>query len=362
MRFCSTFLGFFALASAGCSGSSEENGGGDSVPLSDVPELYAEALCEAYSNCFGDALTLFLSGVGCVDRTTPIIAEAIPRFERAIDEGKLVYRGNKIEACFAELRARSCTELLDRDSETCLAALDGTVPLEAQCDFDEDCAGNAFCASPDGSCPGACSPLGIAGDTCGEDDHCASGLVCSEQTERCVEPGADGATCGAGNPECAPGFACSGADEGAGTAGTCAPYDEFLSGALGDACSLDALCQADLVCVVSAFVGGIAGTCSEPVGANAACEVAFPDACPADQYCAVEGLSLGGTCSPLPAEGEACAPAPLETEGSLCAPGDNCDAGTCRAPATLGSGCSEDATCLSGHCVDGACVAGSACE
>lgn len=361
MRVCSTFSVLVLLAAAACSGSSDERDHTENVPLSELPQRYAGALCEAYENCLGDALTLFLSGVDCVDRTEPAIAEAIPRFERAIDEGTLVYRGDELEACLAELRGRNCEELLDRESEACLRALDGTVPLGGECEFDEDCAGHAFCAS-NGACPGTCSALATAGEACDEDEHCASALVCSEETGRCVEPGGEGDVCAGGEPECAPGLVCAGADENAGTPGACEPYSSFLSGALGDECSLEQLCQGELVCVVRVALDGITGTCSEPVEAGAACSVAFPDACPSHQYCAVTGVSLEGSCTELPAPGEACAVPPLQLEASLCAPGDNCDGGICRAPATLGSGCSEDATCLSRHCVDGACVAGSACE
>jgi hypothetical protein len=360
MRVRSTISVVVLLAAAACSGSSDEHGDAENVPLSDVPRLYAEAICEAYGNCLGDALTLFLSGVDCVDRTEPRIAEAIPRFEQSIDEGKLVYRGDALEACLAELRGRSCEGLLERDSEACLDALDGTVALGGECDFDEECAGQAFCGG--GTCPGACTALATAGETCREDDHCASGLVCSGDTGRCVAPGSEGDVCDAGEPECAPGFACAGADADVGTPGACEPYESFLAGALGDECSLEGLCQAELVCVISVGLEGITGTCSEPVAADAECSVAFPDPCPSHQYCAVSGVSLNGNCTPLPAPGEACATAPLELVGSLCAPGDNCDDGICRAPASLGSGCTEDATCLSERCFEGACVAGSACE
>ena len=113
-------------------------GGGGSVPLADLPPKLADSLCKAYQNCYGDIFDLFLNGSDCATMTLQRLNNGtFPLLQGKIDQGKISYDGKKAQACIDSLGARSCDQLLERDSPECLAALDGTVDLGGACDLDE---------------------------------------------------------------------------------------------------------------------------------------------------------------------------------------------------------------------------------
>jgi hypothetical protein len=354
-----------ALWLAAACGSSTDDDTPRAIPLEEVPAVYAEALCESLTRCAGPLLEVFLAGEDCVTTTTERISEEIPRLEQAIEDGRVQYRGDRLQACADEIRSRGCATLNDREPDVCQQALDGTVAIGGDCVMDEECDGAARCDFA-AACPGQCTELAAEGEACDENDHCASGLSCSETSGRCETPGGPGDACEAGEPSCGFGYACAGADAENDQPGHCRTYDEVFAGADGDVCDpVNAvLCAPSLSCQVDAFTvaTGIEAHCAPSVGSAASCRVAFPDQCPDDEYCDVPASALEGTCKPRPAIGQPCGLEPFETEGTICEAYARCNGGVCKALSNLGESCAVDAVCYSGHCEAGSCGSTASCE
>jgi hypothetical protein len=354
----------FALL-AGCSDadSRDEAPSGEVTPIEQLPEAYAEAVCEAYSACLGPLFEIYLGAEDCLTLTQRRLEDGLPRFESAIAAGRIQYHGELLEACVAELSGFSCEELLKRDTASCEQVLEGKLAGGAYCAIDEECQGTRYCQF-DTSCPGTCADLEREGGRCKGDSNCASGLICSKGSGRCVTPAGPGEPCQAGEPECMPGFLCAGADEDASRSGNCRSYDEVFALAEGESCDpvTGKLCGAGQVCRIDAVTPAVDATCSSPVAAGAACQLSFPDPCPQQQFCEIQPNMLQGTCKPRPGAGQACGGTPFEAQGSVCAGYTRCDGQICRALASLSDACANDDACYSQHCVDGECVMSEGCE
>ncbi len=357
-------LAFIALA---CGSTTDGGGGtGESVPISEVPKLYAEASCSAVRKCLGEAVDVLLGGESCTANTEAAIADDLPRLEQGIEEGKITYDGEKVRACIDAIETAGCDLLDNSEPEACRDALTGTVASGGDCSLDAECQGESYCKSG-GTCPGKCTSREQAGGACDRDSNCARGLACSEATSRCVKPSGPGASCGGGvEPDCSAGYFCIGEDETEGRTGNCRSVAEVFVGKDGEECSFDEgpFCAPDLNCVVDSIdleVGAVVTKCAKTAGAGGACKVGFPNPCPAGEYCKAEPDTFEGTCTKAPAAGEPCAAGPFDEEPSVCAPSTRCDGGTCRARQSLGGSCSTDDVCRSERCVEGACVSSGTC-
>jgi hypothetical protein len=349
------------------SGDSSDGGtpSGGGTSIDELPALYSQAICEAYENCFGPLFDVYLQGEDCLTRTTTRLEDELPRFKEAIDEGRLAYDGRKVETCTDEVRALDCEDLLNRESATCQAVFDGTLALGDYCAMDEECQGSSYCKFED-SCPGTCAKLELEGGGCSSDSSCESGLSCSNETGRCVVPAGPGDRCNQGEPECAPGYLCAGANDDQNLSGNCRTFEEVFAAAEGESCDplTTKLCAQGLVCRIDGItaMGEIEAVCAEGVEAGAACNLALPDACPDGQYCDIPANTLTGTCKARPGIGQPCGKSPFDMTGTICEEYARCDGATCRALGHLGDGCSSDASCYSDHCVGGKCVASEGCE
>jgi hypothetical protein len=343
----------FALGVAGGCGDS---GSDEVIPLGDLPPRLAQALCSAYQTCYGPVFDLFLNGADCVATTEHRIRNGtFPMLQGEIDQGKVGYDGSKAQACLDSVSTRTCAEMLERDSDECLAALDGTVPLGGACTLDEECQGRAVCRSSTGICPGQCTGLLVAGQACVQDGDCQSGLQCSSETKLCVAPAAEGQPCEYGAPPCGPGLLCLGKDDDNKAPGVCETPAAALSAPAGGVCdpTNGQLCQVGSSCAlqgVDALAGTIDWSCV-PVGtylAGGDCKPGFPDACASGHYCKTGGdilALLGGTCTLIPAAGEACG-----NGMSQCQPGAVCVSGICQNLVSNGVSCAADDMCFSGYC------------
>ena len=342
--------------------------GDKSIPLGELPPKLALAMCTAFQNCYGPVFDMFLNGADCVALTEQRVRNGtFPMLQGEVDQGKVVYHGNQAQACLDSLTSRTCAQLLERDSAACLAALDGAVPLGGACTLDEDCQGKALCKSSTGTCPGQCSALLVAGQACSKDSDCQDGLQCSSVTKLCVQPATAGQSCEYGSPPCGPGLLCLGKDDNNQTPGTCKTPAEALSAPAGAACdaSNGLLCQSGSSCVANGVTLAPASidwlcvtTGSYPP--DGSCKPGFPEACAAGNYCKTgSGLAaLSGTCTTIPASGEACG-----SGLSQCQPGAACVAGTCQNPVANGVNCTGDAMCYSEFCgTSGGCEAKLPCK
>jgi hypothetical protein len=356
-RLC--ILGVFVVVGGfvGCGSTSDDEA--PAIPLSQVPSLYAGAICAAYEACVGPLLDLYLAEE-CVELTEPRISDELSRIQQAVDDGKVRYDGTKMQACVDALKKRGCS--LDREVPECTAAIEGTVALGESCTMNVECAGDAYC-NMTASCPGTCERRANAGTACAGDEDCASGLQCSDTTQLCFVPAGAGDRCGGGTaPDCEPDLFCLGSDPDAGQEGNCRSIAEAFKATEGQPCILGGapFCEFDLRCVIDVdATSQITTSCGRPVTSAAACKTAIPDMCPIDQYCAVPVNQVDGVCTAKPGNGQPCAQRGNDT---FCAPGTRCDGGTCRSLQRLGGTCQTDEVCYSTRCENNGCVSASSCQ
>jgi len=350
--------------SVGCGSSDDDLGGSaQTLPVAELPARYAKAVCDSVRACWGDVFAILTGGESCEDNTETAISDGFGAIEQAIESGKVKYDGTRAEACFAAIAARGCTD--DSEPAACNDVLGGTVAVGDECASSAECSGaDTYCKSG-ATCPGRCAPRENAGGPCSANDDCQSGLRCDRAVARCFTPAGAGDRCGGGSePECGAGLFCLGEDKDQGRPGNCRTIKEAFSGESGERCLFETpLCKADLRCIVDSVdaTGSIATHCGLPVSSGAACKIAVPDMCPADEYCAVPAQALDGKCTKKPGAGEACA-ARGDDPPEICAASMRCDSGRCRSRQRLGGSCQADAICYSEHCRSGGCVSAGACE
>jgi hypothetical protein len=196
------------------------------------------------------------------------------------------------------------------------------------CAKDADCAQGNYCAAG-----GKCTAKGGPGATCSTgvqclSSFCADGVCCNDdcvgQCEACNLPNKAG-TCSpvAGKPV-APRPSCVG--NGTGCDGTC-------NGVQTNACAVpgqSTQCRAPSCDAVAAVA-----TLGESCDGSGAC----PEKRTQDCKPGICGVTQCTGCS----------------TNATCPPGDFCRGGVCKPLAVIGTKCSIDAECTSGHCVDGVC-------
>ena len=356
-----------ALTVAACgsddsgSGGSTGNGG---VTFSEIGAKYTTVYCSTLTKCFGPMFDEAVTGVDCETMLGPQIEDGmLVPVEDAIDAGRVIYHGDKVEACLAAVATLGCDAMVQRGPEACEDVFEGTVEAGGDCELDAECVGKQVCKAI-GSCPGTCSARQKAGEACGDDDHCEDGLVCGENSKKCETPSKKGEACGGDNPDCMAGYLCLGENEDTNQPGTCDLWDDVLKGKAGDTCNLEEgpWCESGNACSVVDIVAGSGATweCVATAASGAACNFGFPSACPAGEYCDAD-IGSGqyeGTCKALPSAGDPC-----NTVGyPNCAPYLTCDNGTCRKVERIGGSCTSNSTCASGNCKSGTCAAGDACS
>lgn len=334
------------------------------VPIEDVPELYAETLCEAFESCAGAITEILFANEDCETLLRRQSEDELPAFEDAIDAGTLRYDSEQIEACFDTLRELGCNALQERDIPECDAALMGQVPIGEACRSEVECEPGSYCKT-NNACPGVCTARETVGGDCSADDHCESGLSCSE-AGKCERLGASGDACNAGEPECGSGLFCLGVNQDDGTPSHCEPLDSAFAGEQGDPCGLNGavLCESDLVCAVRADGLSVVAECERPAERGEPCPASVPDACPADQYCdgSAAAGALEGACTDKPEPGEPCA-TPLGAAGSMiCAAFARCVDGECVKLERNGGNCDADVACYTGNCLGGECAPQGVCD
>lgn len=322
--------------------------GGD-VALEDVPEVLAPAYCGLLDRCGNPFVAQFLGGSDCVSGIIPTLEDTfVGRAQGAIANGTVIYHGELVENCVSALEGTGCgTEALE---DGCTDVFEGTVALGGDCGWDEECI-EGYCSMTDGTCPGTCAARVAAGAACSEAAACPAGFTCSGGN--CVALAREGEACGEAGVGCA-GIDLSCVSAGAGGGNICQSWDDILSGAVGEPCSLASsdYCDPGLACVFDGIVDGMAAfVCAERVGRGEACAVGVPNPCPDDQFCDADGAM--GTCTDLPTVGEDCT--------GTCQSGLRCvtyedESRTCVEPRRLGTACMVSNECVSGRCEDGVCA------
>jgi len=354
-----TWLSFLPLAAAAaCGGSS--SGGGESTPLADAPTKLASAFCDVFDQCLGEAAAFSPLGQDCAGSLTKQIEQSdFSLLQGRIDAGTVQYDGTKVSGCADAIRSAGCTVFSNRLSTLCPGVLTGTVDPGGACVLSGECKTGSFCRT-DQACPGTCTALRSAGQDCVKSDDCQDTLICSDRTKKCVKPSGSGDPCeGSSGPPCTTGLVCKGASGT--TPGTCISPSAAFGAASGAACdpTSGTFCQQGLGCaLIGVTAAGAQFQCEAPTSGGA-CHVAYPEACPSDQYCELPGSSVDGTCKPLPGDGQPCAkhvPSDPNSTDTLCATGAVCVQGTCHTMKNLGESCSIDDECYSTACDAGGCA------
>ncbi len=363
LRRLGTGLGVAALLAA-CGGDSDSDIADSSVPLADLPGLYAGAACKAAQSCYGALYAVFTAGEDCAKTYETAISDDLPRLEQGIEAGTVVYDGSKVKACLSAVEKSGCG--LNGEPPECTAALDGTVEVGGDCQMNTECKGGDTLCKVEAACPGKCAKKGLAGADCERESDCTAALKCSKDTNKCVAPAAEGQACEGGGtaPECQPGLFCLGSDNDGKKPGSCKTLADGFSGKSGDACWFEGkpACTTDLRCVVESIdfaTGKIATKCGAGFASGAACKIAIPDGCPTGEYCKVAAKAIDGTCTPRPKAGEPCGKL---FDDDVCAADTRCEGGQCRPRQNLGGKCSTDEVCYSDNCASGGCAPSGACK
>jgi hypothetical protein len=242
--------------------------------------------------------------------------------------------------------AASCTDGRENGSET-------GVDCGGSCEACSDCDGSE-CNPPDPTCDdgirnqdegdtdcgGPCTERCAAGDSCGTDDDCASGLFCPEATAECTTVScADGARngaelqvdCGGGIcPGCAIGAPCN-------TNGDC----------------VEGVCT-DGECAAPTCTDGVRNGGEPSVDCGANCD----ESCPEGEPC-----SLGADCESAVCNAAGCSDGtPLCCQAPTCSdgvrngnePSQDCGNAACGL-CPNGRPCGANAVCTSGFCQAGLC-------
>jgi hypothetical protein len=214
--------------------------------------------------------------------------------QRSVEEGTIVYDPSGLPACIEAYSELGCEEVTVGFPEECKQALKGLAEEGETCAHALECDAGFYCGP---TCQ--CTRPAAEGEACFVTAQCEAGLSCFMGA--CAPLGGEGDPCGAGvAPDCLTGFICVTADEKAAVAGRCFSGEDLFLRREGDDCNAlgdpPTLCDEGLACPVALF-----SKCVPTAPPGGACQLAFPDMCPANEYCS------SGTCVPLPGPGEACA-------------------------------------------------------
>jgi hypothetical protein len=193
-----TCLSFVVLAACG-------GGGSGTVALADFPAEYGAVYCAKAVECCTTAeleeQVLSSSEEECNQVFVGLLGTLLlPVLEDGVEQGRLIYHGDRIGDCIDALDAMSCDDFNSALSGSGFTGCDD--PFEPLVDVDGECGTDADCIS--GYCSGdstdlegnftygVCAVAPTAGQPC-DDFHCADGAWCDSGT--CAEPQADGAAC-----------------------------------------------------------------------------------------------------------------------------------------------------------------------
>jgi hypothetical protein len=281
---------------------------------------------------------------------------------RLVSEGTVRYDRALASACFAALR--KCGAPTDvAEIGACREMFDGSVAAGEACYVDEDCAGDAYCASAGDApfafvCPGICRPRKANGASCSFENECAAskGFAACRSDEagtRCVDyslaaPVALDQPCGFLEREAL--TPCGSAAWCDGARGSC--RGELSAGA---ACTS----QADVCALGFACSEADAGSVCRPmpIGKNAgdACESTSNGVC--DPFLSL--FCVAGACA-LTGDGTEGSPCRSSDLGQFtCRPGLACGSTThvCKPIVKTGEPCEGPAQCESRSCIGGTCNA-----
>lgn len=218
--------GLALVSGASCSDAGPPPFDPNDIALAYAPREMAASICtRAYDCCTVEQLmsneAAGTDEASCERLSRDALGNRMDAIARAEHRGRLVYHGDKLASCLANIRAASCDDLRRTNHlsgfDCGVQYLEPKVAVGAACDLDEECIGGS-CAVPEGASEGICVVFGGAGESCADGAKCASGFACDVNTHQCHAVAPDGAICSA-NAECASGSC----NKGAAGDSTCGP-------------------------------------------------------------------------------------------------------------------------------------------
>lgn len=327
----------------------------------------AELLCARAEGCACDAVPGWYAGEeACIQASLRTCLSPPGDTVALIEHGAYVFRYDLAAACVDVLRGETvaCDTRLNLIPSSCQRIIASTTPIGATCGYPICAGGDGYCSPQSARCEpipaaagaacnalcagdlvcaaGTCQPIPTRGGACGA-VPCAGLDVCHQGV--CRPLSAQGEACSDTLP-CGPRLRCEGQvcveqaptcaldPTVCGNGTTCLSRTETRcrSGAVGDACTWDADCPADTLC--------LGGACAVLPAAGAPC--AQGARCAAGIGCD-PATTL---CGPLPEKGAPCAGVAGGAVG--CAAGLACVAGACGTPPAAGEACADDFTCGAG--------------
>lgn len=378
-----TISALLALATAGCGGGNSftasgagdaggtasvggagGGGAGTGPALSEIPSIFAQAMCSAVTGCSTSAAGLFLGANDCATLVAAQIKNgSLPGFQAAVDAGTLKYDPSAVQGCLDAISNGGCLYSNNPYIAACELALGGTVDEGGACAIDEECKGDLYCKYG-GTCPGTCSLREQQDSLCRTNKDCQSGLTCfvtTGTTGRCTVKPTLGQGCGYDVPsECSPqsgdAVICWGASST--KEGQCVAVNAIASQGIGNDCSVlaSSLCVSGATCALASIA--LNGTCVDVSSSATSCTFSFPDPCDKEQYCTATAPNTPGTCSLLPTANQPCVTGIIaQFSNKVCAPDHVCvttaapsTGGTCVKYRQNGEACSGDKVCYSGRC------------
>jgi hypothetical protein len=174
-----------ALALAFSCGSSEESASSGNVPLEQVQREWRKAVCaKIYGCCSADERArndeIGTDAADCEGKLEGEYSFFLGDIQTSVAQGRVVYHGDKMAACLANLKARTCEQAKAPPGELdvtqlCDGVFEPKVPVGGACLEFWDCA-SGWCAGDLGNLMDTCSAKLANGEVCDEGVECTSGI------------------------------------------------------------------------------------------------------------------------------------------------------------------------------------------
>jgi hypothetical protein len=358
----SVLFTFFAVA---CDDSDSSK---PTVEITEVEASYYDLFCGKFTTC--DNAPFFNMVIG--DREYCIVfmeemsdseSGGLPDILDAVDQGKIIYDGQKAYECLVEMEALDCDTFENVEPQACRDAFTGTIALGESCSLDEECV-SGFCDTGD-SCPGTCTEPVLEGNECDYSSECEAGTECiSGECIAFTTALTEGDTCDPDEDWCAEGYYCnSDSDE---CESYLAPGDD-CDGYNEMECGPDGLCvEGDTsVCVeITTLVETQGEVCDHSQGIICAYYAGL--SCAYDDF-----ENMSGTCVTIPQNGDLCFISGENMTMIGCDFfGDSyCDMSNgyqedayCESKKAAETSCEENEECLSDWCDNGSCAPEEECK
>jgi hypothetical protein len=208
----------FAMSCFACSSSSttssNDGGGGSGLTAAQACADQAAAQCGKLKTCSATDLSIrYGDEATCTARVTQNCTNALS----APSNGNTPTHS---EACAQAYSNWACADYLnDINIPAACQQQTGHVAAGGGCAFPGQCQ-SGFCSIAPGSSCGTCATAPAIGSSCAQVTTCGPGVVCTGDTQTCVDYAMSGGPCGTGHP-CGVGLSCIGATSDGGTQGTC---------------------------------------------------------------------------------------------------------------------------------------------